>query len=64
MTPQTVGRIEQLTTTSGNDMMFKWDVNGTPVEEPVCDCRFGLYEYEDYVGVAHQIMAMEWGLTD
>lgn len=64
MALQAVGKIEQLTTTSGDDMMFKWDIEGSPVEESVCDCCFGLYEYEDYVGVAHQIMAMELGLTD
>jgi len=49
------------TTATGN--ITDWDSNFVFIDD-ICDDHFDLYDYEDYLGVAHQILAMEWGLAD
>lgn len=54
---------EQLTVTSSNPIDFTWGVNMPDIMEQadICGDCFELYEYEDYIGVAHQLMAEEMG---
>jgi hypothetical protein len=48
------------TYTAGGNSTGIWF--GIPDEpEFIEHCCFDLYDYEDYVGLAHQILAMEWG---
>ena len=49
-----VGNWEPSITTTGNTSDVFWGVKIIEEED---------MEYEDYVGIAHQIMAMEYGLA-
>lgn len=57
-----MSRIDRWTSSEGGS--FEWFHMRQEDPEFVEECCFDIYDYEDYLGVAHQIMAEELGLTN